>query len=130
MSFEKTGDGMYPTAPRAVSERSSSASSSLAPTSSEKRHYRGHDGDSHNDGSEKHDEHIDVLPPTNDADKSVVDEAIAQPKPVGVLQLFRFATNLDRGLTIAGVFFSCASGVVTPVMIIIFSNLMGVILQY
>ncbi|KAJ1719322.1 hypothetical protein LPJ53_005900, partial [Coemansia erecta] len=87
---------------------------SLAPTSSEKHHHRGHDGDSHFDGSEKHDDHIDVLPPTNDAEKSVVDEAIAQPKPVGVLKLFRFATHFDRFLTVAGVFFSCASGVVTP----------------
>ncbi|KAJ2797619.1 Multidrug resistance protein 1, partial [Coemansia guatemalensis] len=51
-------------------------------------------------------------------------------KPVSVFQLFRFADKFDLFLTIAGTAFSCASGVVTPVMIIVFSELMGVILEY
>ncbi|KAJ2744007.1 hypothetical protein GGI20_003307 [Coemansia sp. BCRC 34301] len=51
-------------------------------------------------------------------------------KPVPVRKLFRFATKVDMALSLAGTFFSCASGVVNPVMIIIFSNLMGVILTY
>ncbi|KAJ2750878.1 hypothetical protein GGI19_004843 [Coemansia pectinata] len=60
-----------------------------------------------------------------DADKDTV-----KLKPVPVLKLFRFATKLDVTLSLAGTFFSCASGVINPVMIIIFSELMGVILTY
>ncbi|KAI8319025.1 P-loop containing nucleoside triphosphate hydrolase protein [Martensiomyces pterosporus] len=59
-----------------------------------------------------------------------VDPAILSPKPVSLRQLFRFADKLDLFLTFAGTCFSIASGVVNPVMIIIFSNLMGVILNY
>ncbi|KAJ1834806.1 hypothetical protein LPJ70_006288, partial [Coemansia sp. RSA 2708] len=56
--------------------------------------------------------------------------AIDQISPIPVLQLFRFATKLDIFLNLAGVAFSCASGVVTPVMIIVFSSLMGVIIEF
>ncbi|KAJ1990359.1 hypothetical protein GGI25_006089 [Coemansia spiralis] len=56
--------------------------------------------------------------------------ALVDIKPVPVLKLFRFSTKLDILLVLAGTFFSCASGVVTPVMIIVFSNLLGVILKY
>ncbi|KAJ2620722.1 hypothetical protein GGI26_004710, partial [Coemansia sp. RSA 1358] len=41
-------------------------------------------------------------------------------KPVALFKLFRFSTKIDILLVLAGTFFSCASGVVTPVMIIIF----------
>ncbi|KAJ2504012.1 hypothetical protein IWW47_002726, partial [Coemansia sp. RSA 2052] len=58
------------------------------------------------------------------------DKDAVKLKPVAVRKLFRFATKFDIVLSLAGTFFSCASGVVNPVMIIIFSNLMGVILTY
>ncbi|KAJ2886919.1 hypothetical protein FB639_001477, partial [Coemansia asiatica] len=67
-----------------------------------------------------------LLDEDDSSKKFPVDDA----KAVGVLQLFRFATPLDRILTLLGIFFSCAAGVVNPVMIIIFSKLMGVIIQY
>ncbi|KAJ2596291.1 hypothetical protein H4R99_004985, partial [Coemansia sp. RSA 1722] len=106
-------------------DRYSTVSSSIAPTTSDK--YT-RSSDEHHD--EKLDDIAELLPPSKNADTAVVDKTILEPEPVGVLQLFRFATPLDRVLTLAGVFFSCASGVVTPVMIIIFSKLMGVIIQY
>ncbi|KAJ2601056.1 hypothetical protein H4R99_003122 [Coemansia sp. RSA 1722] len=68
-----------------------------------------------------------LLDEQESSDKDSPEEDV---KAVGVLQLFRFATPLDRVLTLAGIFFSCAAGVVNPVMIIIFSKLMGVIIQY
>ncbi|KAJ2847746.1 Multidrug resistance protein 1, partial [Coemansia brasiliensis] len=50
--------------------------------------------------------------------------------PVALLKLFQFASKTDVILNLAGVVFSCASGVVTPVMIIIFSKVLGLILKY
>ncbi|KAJ1801147.1 hypothetical protein LPJ75_006458, partial [Coemansia sp. RSA 2598] len=111
--------------PGISSDRYSTVSSSIAPSTNDK-HLRS--SDEHHD--EKLEDTAELLPPPKDADAAVVDKAILEPKAVSVLQLFRFATPLDRLLTIAGVFFSCASGVVTPVMIIIFSKLMGVIIEY
>ncbi|KAJ2732096.1 hypothetical protein IW152_004076 [Coemansia sp. BCRC 34962] len=61
---------------------------------------------------------------------ATADKGAEKLKPVPVLKLFRFATKLDIILSLAGTFFSCASGVINPVMIIIFSDLMGVILTY
>ncbi|KAJ2387777.1 hypothetical protein H4S02_003196 [Coemansia sp. RSA 2611] len=66
-----------------------------------------------------------------DEKKSATEDKDANKlKPVPVLKLFRFATKLDIILSLAGTFFSCASGVINPVMIIIFSELMGVILTF
>ncbi|KAJ2810839.1 hypothetical protein H4S07_002435, partial [Coemansia furcata] len=82
------------------------------------------------------DESIDALdklddPLLLDEQKSTADDKDAvKLKPVPVFKLFRFATKLDIFLSLAGTFFSCASGVINPVMIIIFSNLMGVILTF
>ncbi|KAJ1719332.1 hypothetical protein LPJ53_005884, partial [Coemansia erecta] len=78
------------------------------------------------DDIENFDKHEKLLDDDDSDDGKLVEDI----KAVGVLQLFRFSTPFDRLLTIAGVCFSCAAGVVNPVMIIIFSNLMGVILQY
>ncbi|KAJ1731295.1 hypothetical protein LPJ61_002605, partial [Coemansia biformis] len=77
------------------------------------------------EGAERLDE-PDLLD-TNEKKPSKEDENV---KPVSVPRLFRFATKTDILLTIAGTFFSCAAGVITPVMIIVFSQLTGVILQY
>ncbi|KAJ2829740.1 hypothetical protein FBU31_002634, partial [Coemansia sp. 'formosensis'] len=81
------------------------------------------------------DESIDALdklddPLLLDEQKSTPDSDAVKLKPVPVFKLFRFATKLDIVLSLAGTFFSCASGVINPVMIIIFSNLMGVILTF
>ncbi|KAJ2709502.1 hypothetical protein H4R19_004218, partial [Coemansia spiralis] len=76
-------------------------------------------------GAEKLEEH-DVLQgeQTKPADEE------ERVEPVALLRLFRFATKGDMLLNVAGAFFSCAAGVVTPVMIIVFSQLTGVILEY
>ncbi|KAJ2496760.1 hypothetical protein GGH96_005595, partial [Coemansia sp. RSA 1972] len=63
-------------------------------------------------------------------DGPVEQKALDNPDPVPVLKLFRFATKIDLLMDIAGVVFSCAAGVITPVMIIVFSDLLGVILGY
>ncbi|KAJ2542755.1 hypothetical protein GGH12_002614 [Coemansia sp. RSA 1822] len=60
----------------------------------------------------------------------VEQKALDNPDPVPVLKLFRFATKIDLFMDIAGVVLSCAAGVITPVMIIVFSDLLGVILGY
>ncbi|KAJ2455862.1 hypothetical protein EV183_000478 [Coemansia sp. RSA 2336] len=75
---------------------------------------------------------IDKVDEANFADEKKTKEAtpLDDVKPVSVVKLFRFADKVDIILNIAGTFFSCASGVVTPVMIIIFSELMNVILKY
>ncbi|KAJ1833877.1 hypothetical protein LPJ63_002426, partial [Coemansia sp. RSA 2711] len=75
---------------------------------------------------------IDKLeePDLLDEHNTKADKADDDLKPVPVLKLFRFATKLDVFLNLAGTFFSCASGVVTPVMIIVFSSLMGVIIEF
>ncbi|KAJ2780131.1 hypothetical protein H4R18_003635 [Coemansia javaensis] len=65
-----------------------------------------------------------------DAKAQAAAEAAKTEPPVPVHQLFRFATKRDVVLTIVGTGFSCAAGVITPVMIIIFSKLLGVILEY
>lgn len=85
-------------------------------------------------GDDKYDEHLahhdDQKVVQNKTEDQVIDTTISEPKPVSLFQLFRFSTKVDVMLCLAGTFFSCASGVVTPVMIIIFSDLMGVILKY
>ncbi|KAJ1744922.1 Multidrug resistance protein 1, partial [Coemansia sp. RSA 1591] len=63
-------------------------------------------------------------------DGPIEQKALDNPDPVPVLKLFRFATKIDLLMDIAGVVFSCAAGVITPVMIIVFSDLLGVILGY
>ncbi|KAJ2645989.1 Multidrug resistance protein 1, partial [Coemansia sp. RSA 1250] len=75
---------------------------------------------------------IDKVDESNFADEKETKEVspLDDVKPVSVLKLFRFADKLDIILNITGTFFSCASGVITPVMIIIFSELMNVILKY
>ncbi|KAJ2806053.1 Multidrug resistance protein 1, partial [Coemansia helicoidea] len=70
---------------------------------------------------EEHDVFLDEAKPHTEEE---------QVKPVPLLRLFRFATKADILLNVAGTFFSCAAGVVTPVMIIVFSQLTGVILEY
>ncbi|KAJ1894271.1 hypothetical protein LPJ66_005292, partial [Kickxella alabastrina] len=65
-------------------------------------------------------EHIIVAEETNPHEVEP-----AKDEAVGLLRLFRFADKTDRLLTFAGICFSCAAGVVTPIMIIIFSSLMG-----
>ncbi|KAJ2557440.1 hypothetical protein EV175_001345 [Coemansia sp. RSA 1933] len=74
------------------------------------------------DEFDKHEKLID--------DKPVMNSIADNIAPVSVYKLFRFSTKIDIILSLAGTFFSCASGVVTPIMIIIFSKLMGVILNY
>ncbi|KAJ2884111.1 hypothetical protein IWW38_005465, partial [Coemansia aciculifera] len=87
-------------------------------------------GTSDEDTSEGLDKLDDPLLLVDDEKSSDSDKDATKLKPVAVRKLFRFATKLDIVLSLAGTFFSCASGVVNPVMIIIFSNLMGVILTY
>ncbi|KAJ2555008.1 hypothetical protein EV175_002398, partial [Coemansia sp. RSA 1933] len=81
------------------------------------------------DGVEAHlgdlDIHEELLDQSPD-DMLVAEDII----PVPIPKLFRFATKIDIVCVLAGTFFSCASGVVTPVMIIIFSNILGVIINY
>ncbi|PIA15950.1 multidrug resistance protein 1a [Coemansia reversa NRRL 1564] len=63
-------------------------------------------------------------------EKTTTQNAPGNPKPVPVHQLFRFADKVDLMLIFAGTGLSCASGVITPAMIIVFSELIGVILNY
>ncbi|KAJ2467717.1 hypothetical protein GGI03_001411 [Coemansia sp. RSA 2337] len=72
----------------------------------------------------------DPLVLTDEKKSADSDKDAIKLKPVPVLKLFRFATKLDIILSLTGTFFSCASGAINPVMIIIFSQLMGVILTY
>ncbi|KAJ2512672.1 hypothetical protein GGI11_004661, partial [Coemansia sp. RSA 2049] len=84
----------------------------------------GEDAPHHNDIDEfvKNEKLTDDSPKVNAISENIV--------PVPVYRLFRFSTKLDKLLSVAGTFFSCASGVVTPVMIIIFSSLIEVITNY
>ncbi|KAJ2480773.1 hypothetical protein IWW56_002214 [Coemansia sp. RSA 2131] len=75
-------------------------------------------------------DHIDKLETDPLDEKTKSDSIIDNPDPVSMLKLFRFATKTDVILNIAGTVFSCASGVITPLMIIVFSDLMGVILEF
>ncbi|KAJ2355420.1 hypothetical protein GGF43_002694 [Coemansia sp. RSA 2618] len=76
-------------------------------------------------------DHIDKLQPDMlDEKEDKTPSPIDNPDPVSMLKLFRFATKVDMILNIAGVAFSCAAGVVTPVMIIVFSSLIGVITDF
>ncbi|KAJ1948494.1 hypothetical protein EC988_005152, partial [Linderina pennispora] len=67
---------------------------------------------------------------SNEESSAPHNKEILEPKPVTIRQLFRFATKLDITLTLFGTFFSIVAGAIMPVMIIIFSQLMGVILDY
>ncbi|KAJ2358679.1 hypothetical protein IWW50_002221 [Coemansia erecta] len=82
------------------------------------------DGDEIYESLEKLDE-PDLL-----TEKSDEPQEVDTLDPVPMLKLFRFATKVDIFLNIAGVAFSCAAGVITPIMIIIFSSLIGVILDF
>ncbi|KAJ2803167.1 hypothetical protein H4R20_002999, partial [Coemansia guatemalensis] len=107
-----------------VSEKASRRSSSATGTETPMQEKGGAVTDEHNAALEKLDE------PELMDDKTTTQETLDDPKPVSVFQLFRFADKVDLLLTLAGTAFSCASGVVTPVMIIVFSELIGVILDY
>ncbi|KAJ2854547.1 hypothetical protein GGI22_004458, partial [Coemansia erecta] len=76
----------------------------------------------HSEGLDTHERLLERSPEENLAAESIT--------PVPLLKLFRFATKTDCMGILAGTFFSCASGVIFPSMIIIFSNLMGVILTF
>ncbi|KAJ2864768.1 hypothetical protein GGI22_001649, partial [Coemansia erecta] len=97
-------------------------------------------------GASRHASSSDVKSSVDNARHNDIDEFVKNEKlvdnepvvnsiaediaPVPIYKLFRFSTKVDIILSLAGTFFSCASGVITPVMIIVFSNLMGVILKY
>ncbi|KAJ2830328.1 hypothetical protein IWW50_000343 [Coemansia erecta] len=59
-----------------------------------------------------------------------MEKPLDSPDPVPILELFRYASRLDLVLSLAGAVLSCAAGVVTPAMVIVLSDILGVVLEY
>ncbi|KAJ1766822.1 hypothetical protein IW139_001768 [Coemansia sp. RSA 353] len=53
-----------------------------------------------------------------------------KPPMVSLIQLFRFADRLDKAMLIVGTVAACASGVMMPLMTLLFSNLAGKFLSF
>ncbi|KAJ2479791.1 hypothetical protein IWW56_002852 [Coemansia sp. RSA 2131] len=53
-----------------------------------------------------------------------------KPPMVSLVQLFRFADRLDKAMLVVGTFAACASGVMMPLMTLLFSNLAGKFLSF
>ncbi|KAJ2726755.1 hypothetical protein GGI07_000266, partial [Coemansia sp. Benny D115] len=128
MSNEKNQNGSAAPYISKVDGGSSISSSLTPPRVNSEKQYGSSSDDLHH-----HDDHgkADILPEhlLGDFKEPVIDKTITEPDSISVPQLFRFSNKTDKFLTLLGTFFSCASGVITPVMIIIFSDLMGVILR-